>query len=467
LLINPTLCIVGCDGCYGWFHFSCLGIKSKELKKEKWHCPKCSKNKSPVKSPRKSPASLNERKSKVLKYEIGEASFDEREMNKERLQQFIVRDDIFSLSSFLNHVKNFEYYSNFSLNFACRSGKVNCVSWLIQRGVAVNSKFEGTSLLEEALAYEGDSSEELIQLLLSAQADPNVADKLKKSSPLILACQLNGLALVKLLVQHNASFSALPDSEDDPLSLLVEASCSAEILQYLLENSVATVTAASLESACEVEALDTFSLFITETATDTLLESNVLTLALDQENVQFTELILKKAKHSGILLNLLTRISSRTSLCNAARRGNIQLIQLFIAFFEVQLIQIADALLCAALAELVRSSKSHGIEQRMYLEPCAVISLGLLCTGAGSSFRVIPLALRHCAAKLQEMVSIVNETRRGLETQRVPCLRSCLPMLPYALIDLVLLYGESQLMEVAEMILLQQVNKSHVLARHS
>ena len=95
---------LGCDGCFDWFHFSCLGVTKKELRKEKWLCPKCVKRKSPVK---KVPiAYVNEPHAKILKRALESNILLERS-----IRGFIESEDIVSLGELLDQNKNFSEFA--------------------------------------------------------------------------------------------------------------------------------------------------------------------------------------------------------------------------------------------------------------------------------------------------------------------------------------------------------------------
>lgn len=45
--IEPLLQSVGCDGCFNWFHFGCVGLAptSEELTNDSWYCSNCTPKK--------------------------------------------------------------------------------------------------------------------------------------------------------------------------------------------------------------------------------------------------------------------------------------------------------------------------------------------------------------------------------------------------------------------------------------
>ena len=312
-------------------------------------------------------------------------------------------------------------------NHGCLTGKLNCVSWLLQRGVNVNY----------------------------ASTD---RDLIQRNSPLLIACQSNHLPLAKVLVRHGAHFTT-SECEADPLSLLLERNCDVEIVKLLLESSTCTVASASLETACELGAQNILSILLSFASSDAIVDSNILTLALDQESHLMTSLIMHAAKNMGILVPLLSCASARSSWGKMARMGNSNFMQLFITFLEPALIPSADSFLCSALSELTRATKSDCIlKKAFYSEPSAVVALGLLSAGSGSSPRSIGLALRHSASRLQELVPEVHRTMWELQSKLPLFLRDALSLLPLVLIDLIETYVVIQVMDASLLVLLKAMN---------
>eukprot|EP01124_Arcella_intermedia_P021051 TRINITY_DN2878_c0_g1_i2.p1 TRINITY_DN2878_c0_g1~~TRINITY_DN2878_c0_g1_i2.p1 ORF type:complete len:866 (-),score=256.85 TRINITY_DN2878_c0_g1_i2:93-2690(-) len=113
------------------------------------------------------------------------------------------------------------------LHLACQHGKIGSVTKMLEAGANPNERTEdGTTCLQlvcdGSLIEKNETIEEVVKLLLSYHASPNMAD-INGNYPIILAAQLGSPTLVQGLINAGADPNSHSTSFDYPIHLALES----------------------------------------------------------------------------------------------------------------------------------------------------------------------------------------------------------------------------------------------------
>jgi len=164
---------------------------------------------------------------------------DGRELTKEAEDDFRQRyPDIYNLKNEL-----LQQYPDFSdsiadhwLNIAVSEAPLECVRWMLSKGVNLNYKSPGGYFpLHCCLERELPDKYEILQLLIDSGADINIGTELGTMgengwSPLHLAAARNDLEAIKILLDNGA---------DTTLKTIIDSYCTAEQEATILGKSEA------------------------------------------------------------------------------------------------------------------------------------------------------------------------------------------------------------------------------------
>jgi ankyrin repeat protein len=129
---------------------------------------------------------------------------------------------------------------SFPLNVAVASGHEKVVAYLLKAGADPNSADHvgRTPLFEIPRDLDGQSIRRIVRMLVSASADPNLAEPVLGSTPLMQAAMYGDVSLVRSLIENGAELE-LRDSHgrtalDQVASLMAVAPDEDRVLRELL-----------------------------------------------------------------------------------------------------------------------------------------------------------------------------------------------------------------------------------------